>query len=112
MHARSRMTSHLQELQDRRVKLEQRLAKIIEHGQQPLSRDSEDRAQEEENIEVLDSLGNCSLDELMKVRKAIQRYETGEYGRCIHCGEAIAEARLEALPEAESCMDCATKAGN
>ena len=101
------MANHLQELQDRRVRLEQRLTRIIETNRQPLSKDSEERAQEEENEEVLDSLGNCSLDELLKVRKAIQRYETGEYGICRQCKEPIPRERLQAMSEAELCIDCA-----
>lgn len=106
------MASHLQELQHRRARLEQRLARIIEDNRQPPSRDSEDRAQEEENDEVLDSLGNCSLDELLKVRKAIQRYETGEYGICTQCKGPISEERLQAVPEAELCIKCAKSLGN
>ncbi|MFX4229129.1 MAG: TraR/DksA family transcriptional regulator [Porticoccaceae bacterium] len=35
----------------------------------------------------------------MKVRKAIQRYETGEYGICIQCKEPISQERLQAVPE-------------
>lgn len=101
------MASHLQELQYRRTRLEQRLARIIDDNRQPLSRDSEDRAQEEENDEVLDSLGNCSLDELLKVRKAIQRYENGEYGICTQCKKPISQERLQAVPEAELCINCA-----
>lgn len=104
------MASHLQELQNRRVRLEQRLARIIDDNRQPLSRDSEERAQEEENDEVLDSLGNCSLDELLKVRKAIQRYENGEYGVCTQCKKPISRERLQAVPEAELCINCAKSA--
>ena len=106
------MTNHLQELQDRRVKLEQRLARIVESHRQPLSKDSEERAQEEENEEVLDSLGNCSLDELLRVRKAIQRYQIGEYGICTQCKNPISAERLQAMPETEFCIECAKSFGD
>lgn len=106
------MTNHLQELQDRRVKLEQRLTRIVEGHRQPLSKDSEERAQEEENEEVLDSLGNCSLDELLRVRKAIQRYQNGEYGICTQCKNPISAERLQAMPETEFCIECAKSLGD
>ncbi len=38
---------------------------------------------------------------------AIQRMDGGIYGRCQICGQAIAPARLEALPTARACMGCA-----
>jgi len=106
------MTNHLQDLQDRRVKLEQRLARIVEGHRQPLSKDSEERAQEEENEEVLDSMGNCFLDELLKVRKAIQRYQNGEYGICTQCKNPVSVERLQAMPETEFCIECARSLGD
>ncbi len=43
------------------------------------------------------------------LRGALQRIEDGSYGLCLHCGEAIAHARLEARPEATLCVDCQQK---
>lgn len=39
---------------------------------------------------------------------ALSRSRRGEYGRCKACGREIGQARLEALPTAELCVDCAT----
>ncbi|MGB5600514.1 MAG: TraR/DksA C4-type zinc finger protein [Thiothrix litoralis] len=33
--------------------------------------------------------------------------ESGEYGTCATCGEAISPARLDALPYATLCIRCA-----
>jgi DnaK suppressor protein len=30
----------------------------------------------------------------------------GEYGQCVECGEAIAPARLRAMPEVPTCVTC------
>lgn len=45
------------------------------------------------------------------VQEALARFEEGTYGICERCGRKIAEQRLEALPEARLCIDCAQHAG-
>jgi RNA polymerase-binding transcription factor DksA len=42
-----------------------------------------------------------------QARRALDRIAEGKYGRCRECGEAIAPARLEAMPAAERCAGCA-----
>ena len=42
-------------------------------------------------------------------RMALGRIEDGSYGYCLHCGEAIAFARLEARPQATLCVRCQEK---
>ncbi|MEH3090207.1 MAG: TraR/DksA family transcriptional regulator [Microbacterium arborescens] len=41
---------------------------------------------------------------------AIERLRAGTYGDCIGCGNAIAPARLEAVPYAAACIDCQSRA--
>lgn len=41
---------------------------------------------------------------------ALARVDSGTYGTCEACGNAIPEARLEALPEATLCVACKTGA--
>ncbi len=38
--------------------------------------------------------------------RAIARIETGTYGTCESCGEAIGKARLQAFPRATLCVTC------
>jgi DnaK suppressor protein len=45
-----------------------------------------------------------SLDD---VEQALRRVAEGTYGVCERCGKPIAEARLEAMPTARRCLDCA-----
>lgn len=47
--------------------------------------------------------------ELQDVRAALERIAEGRYGECTDCGEAIAEARLQALPSAARCAACQTR---
>ncbi len=43
---------------------------------------------------------------LTKVDAALVRLAEGEYGECLECGNAIAEARLALRPEASLCIQC------
>jgi RNA polymerase-binding transcription factor DksA len=45
-----------------------------------------------------------SLDD---VDAALGRLADGTYGHCERCGKSISEARLEAMPTARRCLDCA-----
>lgn len=50
-----------------------------------------------------------ALARVAEIDAALQRIDTGTYGRCEVCGGPIGEARLEALPTATQCVAC--KAG-
>lgn len=43
-------------------------------------------------------------DELEAVRAALQRIDSGDYGICLDCGEAIEEARLNAVAWTPYCL--------
>jgi DnaK suppressor protein len=45
--------------------------------------------------------------ELVRISKALERVELGEYGECLNCGEDIAIGRLEIDPAATLCIGCA-----
>ena len=45
---------------------------------------------------------------LTDVEAALAKLETGTYGVCEGCGERINPARLEAMPAARLCIDCAS----
>jgi RNA polymerase-binding protein DksA len=55
------------------------------------------------------SMQQNSIDLLRKVEHALDRVEKGSYGVCEVCGESIPVARLEALPYASLCVDCARR---
>lgn len=48
--------------------------------------------------------------ELQKIRSALQRLESGDYGYCVKCGEEIAPKRLALDPAAPLCLCCAEQA--
>lgn len=44
------------------------------------------------------------------IEQALKAIKDGTYGVCIDCGEAIPEGRLTAVPDADRCVACQTKA--
>ncbi len=47
---------------------------------------------------------------LAQIEAAVRRIEQGVYGMCERCGQAILPERLEVLPYATTCMNCARAA--
>jgi len=45
-------------------------------------------------------------DALAEVEHALKKYEAGTYGICDLCSKPIEPARLEALPQANLCLEC------
>ncbi len=43
---------------------------------------------------------------LKKIRKAIAKIDSGDYGLCEECGSEISFARLQARPTSEMCIGC------
>jgi RNA polymerase-binding transcription factor DksA len=46
---------------------------------------------------------------LAEIRDALDRIDSGSYGKCEECHEAISRARLQALPYTRFCVSCARK---
>ena len=46
------------------------------------------------------------VDRVNRLLSALDRVDSGEYGTCVECGEAIAPARLRVMPEVETCVRC------
>lgn len=74
-----------------------------------MTADWSEQASERENDEVLESLGNSSELELLKINYALKRIDDGSYFQCDECGADIPPARLELLPFTAHCVDCAEK---
>lgn len=52
------------------------------------------------------ALAYNTRDLLAKSERAIERMDTGAYGVCESCGQAIGKARLQAFPRATLCVTC------
>jgi len=66
---------------------------------------------EEEATETLELETRLALEksirgQLAEIEHALSKIENGTYGLCDICGQAIDPARLEALPQANLCLNC------
>src|SRR5947209_584647 len=68
--------------------------------------DNVDAAVDTANDEICSQLVEIESRELGQIEHALKRIVEGAYGRCEYCGGKIAEARLNALPYTNSCIDC------
>lgn len=95
-------------------RLEQRLAEItcvggaidpVELDQARVGRRS--RMDDMQHQAMAQAAGRLAALEAQRIRTALERIATGDYGDCIRCEEDIAQARLQADPSALTCIACA-----
>jgi DnaK suppressor protein len=94
----------------RRDELLRRVSQLkddVHHRPEPFPADFAEQAVELENLDVLFELDAEGRAELAKVNRALMRLESSEYDVCSHCGSTISNARLEAIPYTDLCVDCA-----
>ena len=101
-------------IEERKAQLEARRAELLERMKQVeaefashTARDWEDQATENEDDEVLESLGAAAEAEVAKIDAALGRVAEGEYGYCMKCGTAISSERLDVVPYTPFCAACA-----
>jgi len=107
------------EFRERLVQERARVANAISYLHEDNSRSLEDEAEEETfdqhpadaasitlGREIDTTLEENSEQVLRAIDDALARIEAGTYGTCGRCGNAISEARLEAMPYANKCIDC------
>ena len=94
-------------LEDKLQELTMRAKEIDDDLNQPADEDWEEHAMETADDEVLEKVGNVTLDEIREVKLALSRLKAGTYGLCARCGAKIPAERLEILPYSTKCMHCA-----
>ncbi len=92
------------------VERRQRLARHVEHREEPLPQDFAEQAVEMENDETMVALERELAVELKGIDAALARLDKGTYGSCGKCGDDIHPDRLKALPAAALCIRCASAA--
>lgn len=68
--------------------------------------DNVDAAVDTANDEIASQLIEIEGRELEQIEHALERIARGVYGRCEFCGTKIPEARINALPYTNTCIDC------
>jgi len=97
-----------QQLESRQAELLQRLERVKTDVTAEHSADWSEQAQERQNDEVIQAIGNESREELKKVGIALERIAADEYNVCSKCGDEIAVERLKAVPYTSLCIRCAS----
>lgn len=83
-------------------------AQVIEDDlRHPLDADWEEQAIDLADDETLEGVDEVLRQEIQQIRLALLRIANGTYGTCTVCGEPIGMARLDALPTATRCINCA-----
>jgi DnaK suppressor protein len=57
------------------------------------------------------ALLSSAREHVAELDRALERLESGEYGRCEACGAPIPAERLEVRPAASTCVQCAESRG-
>lgn len=65
-----------------------------------------DRIQANEWREIGLAIRELLVKRVSRLEAAVERLDRGAYGLCGECGETIAPARLRALPDVETCVQC------
>jgi DnaK suppressor protein len=73
---------------------------------EPYFTDAVDQAAAETDKNLTLQMKNRERNILFQIDEALRRIETGNFGECQQCGEAIAEARIRAFPFTTLCIDC------
>lgn len=94
-------------LEERKETLLQRISRVKHGISQEHSADWSEQAQERQNDEVLEVIGNESQHELSQINIALERIISGDYMNCTKCGNDISMKRLEAVPYTHLCINCA-----
>ena len=102
-----RIRDTLLALRNEYTKRTQALDKDLHHKEEAVEKDFAEQATQLENQQVLEALDDEAKYQLGQIDSALQRIDAGSYGICASCGEKIAASRLEAVPYATHCIQCA-----
>jgi DnaK suppressor protein len=102
-------------LLDERERLGREIAELDADLSESLEDSSEESPYDQHMAETaavtLDREIDLTLEEnaraaIAQIDRALQKLETGSYGRCDKCGKPIGEERLGIAPFATLCIDC------
>ena len=95
-----------------RAEVQEERAKSDNERDRRSAREVQDRGDEantdqwrEANAAMIDH----HVDEISGIQAALSRVQSGTYGLCVDCGEAIGFQRLQAYPSANRCVRCQSK---
>jgi DnaK suppressor protein len=105
-----RFRTKLVELRDRAASGARYVAEAIAEDATPVGTSAAPNHLADAAAEALDAdLGafQAEIDRLEDINAAIDRIENGSFGQCVQCGSPISGQRLDAIPYASLCIECA-----
>ena len=109
---KKRLEYYKKKLQVRREELLKVIARTEQEGREADDDPTVDLADKAANSYTKEFLfGQTNQDRaiLNLVDDALKRIREGAYGDCAHCGEELAQKRLEAVPWTRHCISCQEK---
>jgi RNA polymerase-binding transcription factor DksA len=77
-----------------------------------LGESMEDAAQELSELDRNQAMVAALEKRLKDISHAIEKIDSGSYGKCENCSDKIEPSRLKAMPVASLCISCAKKGEN
>ena len=96
-----------EQLEAKKAEVEKRLSGASRDLEKQYSQDFAEQATERENDDVLRSIRIEAEAELRQIKLALKQIEADQYGICDVCGDEINPKRLEIMPYATRCANCA-----
>jgi len=103
---RARLESERKRLTDELEQLKTTMRSADEQREGSPFGKREEEATESYELERRLTLEKSTREQLAAVEHALHKFEEGTYGLCDICGRPIPRERLEALPQANLCLDC------
>ncbi len=99
--------ARLHELRDEMTSRINAIDSDLHHREEPVEKDFAEQVTQGENDAVLGALDSEARVTVQQIDNALLSIKKGTYGVCEKCGKPISEARLEVLPYATLCIECA-----
>jgi DnaK suppressor protein len=99
------------QLQEERSRVREQLARLG-HGDEPdldFDENFADSGQVTAERGEVEALSGQLAETLTDIEDALAKFDNGTYGECESCHRRIPEARLEAMPAARLCIECASQ---
>ncbi len=103
---RERLQKRRREIASSRAASERGALEVREGRTDP---EYEESAQADHVEYTLNRLSDAQERELEQIDAALARVDAGTYGLCVECEQPISSDRLEALPYALRCAECAAR---
>jgi DnaK suppressor protein len=99
------------QLQEERSRLREQLSRLGHGDDATLDFDENfaDSGQVTAERGEVEALSGQLSETLTDTEDALAKFDEGTYGECESCHQRIPEARLEAMPAARLCIDCASQ---